>query len=80
MNLITRKLMLFYWFFYDITNKESFEEIKNYYCPKIRKLCRSNIPIILLGNKTDKENERQMIILKLRRVLVVMKLMRVLKD
>ena len=44
---------------YDITDKESFKEIKNYYCPKIRKLCKSNIPIILLGNKTDKENERQ---------------------
>ena len=44
---------------YDITDKESFEEIKNYYCPKIRKLCKLNIPIILLGNKTDKENKRK---------------------
>ena len=44
---------------YDITNKESFEAIKNYYCIKIRQLCKSNIPIILLGNKTDKENERK---------------------
>ena len=44
---------------YDITNKESFEAIKNYYCIKIRQLCKSNIPIILLGNKTDRESERQ---------------------
>ena len=44
---------------YDITNKESFEAIKNYYCKKIRELCKSKIPIILLGNKADRESERQ---------------------
>ena len=43
---------------YDITNKESFELIRNYYCPKIKEFCRKKIPIILLGNKTDLEKER----------------------
>jgi len=44
---------------YDISNKESFEKIENYYCPKIEEYSKKNIPIILLGNKADKENERQ---------------------
>ena len=44
---------------YDISDRKSFEQIKNYYCPKIEELCKKNIPIILLGNKTDKENERK---------------------
>ena len=43
---------------YDISERKSFEKIKNYYCPKIEENCKKNIPIILLGNKTDKENER----------------------
>ena len=44
---------------YDISERKSFEKIKNYYCPKIEENCKKNIPIILLGNKTDKENERK---------------------
>ena len=44
---------------YDITNRSSFDEIKNYYCDKIQELCKKDIPIILLGNKTDIEDERQ---------------------
>ncbi len=44
---------------YDISNKASFEEIQNYYCIKIRELCNIDIPIILVGNKTDKEYERE---------------------
>lgn len=43
---------------YDITNKESFDVIRKYYCPKIKEFCKKNIPIMLLGNKTDKEEER----------------------
>ena len=43
---------------YDITNKDSFDLIKNYYCPKIKEFCKKNIPIILLGNKTDLEENR----------------------
>ena len=44
---------------YDISARKSFDEVKNYYCEKIKELCNPNIPIILLGNKTDKEEERQ---------------------
>ena len=44
---------------YDITDKNSFEEIKNYYNPKIKELCKKDIQVILLGNKTDLENERK---------------------
>ena len=43
---------------YDITNQESFEKIKDYYCPNIKQFCKKDIPIILLGNKTDKEELR----------------------
>ena len=44
---------------YDISNHSSFDEIKNYYCNEIRDICQNNIPVILLGNKTDLEDERQ---------------------
>ena len=44
---------------YDITNEQSFEEIKEYYIPKIKDKCKENITTILLGNKKDKENERK---------------------
>ena len=44
---------------YDISNKYSFEKIKNDYVEAIKENCKKDIPIILLGNKADKENERQ---------------------
>ena len=44
---------------YDITNSESFEECKNYFNDKIKEYCKENIQVILLGNKTDLENERK---------------------
>ena len=44
---------------YDISNKESFNQIKDYYCDRINELCKKEIPVILLGNKADKEEERQ---------------------
>ena len=44
---------------YDISEKKSFDIIRDYYCPKIKQFCKKNIPIILLGNKTDKEQLRQ---------------------
>ena len=44
---------------YDISNRKSFEEIREYYCNKINEYCRNNIPIMLIGNKTDKEDERE---------------------
>ena len=44
---------------YDISDKRSFDRIKNYYAEKIKDCCKKDIPILLLGNKTDKENNRQ---------------------
>ena len=44
---------------YDISNKQSFELIKKYYSPHIKELCKKDIPVILLGNKADLENERK---------------------
>ncbi len=44
---------------YDITDKSSFNEIKDFFNEKIKEKCKENIPIILLGNKTDLESQRQ---------------------
>ena len=44
---------------YDISRKSSFDQIKSFYVQKIKDNCKKDIPILLLGNKTDKENERQ---------------------
>ena len=44
---------------YDITDKKSFEEIKDYYNEKIKELCKKDIQVILLGNKTDLEDQRK---------------------
>ena len=44
---------------YDITDEKSFEEIKDYYNAKIKELCRKDIQVILLGNKTDLEDKRK---------------------
>ena len=44
---------------FDISNKKSFDEIKNFYVETIRENCKIGIPIILLGNKTDLEDERR---------------------
>jgi small GTP-binding protein len=44
---------------YDITRRETFDEIKDYYCDKIKDICKKDIPIILLGNKTDIEDKRK---------------------
>ena len=44
---------------YDITNEKSFEELKDYYIPKLKEKCKKNITTILLGNKIDKEDERK---------------------
>ena len=43
---------------YDITDKKSFEEIKKYYNQEIKDKCPKHVKVILLGNKTDLENER----------------------
>ena len=44
---------------YDISNIKSFDEIKNYYAERIRDICGKDIPILLLGNKTDLEEKRE---------------------
>ena len=44
---------------YDISMKSTFDKIKKFYVPKIKENCKKDIPILLLGNKTDKENERK---------------------
>ena len=44
---------------YDITRQESFDEIRNYYCKKIKEYCKEHVKIILLGNKTDLEEQRK---------------------
>ena len=44
---------------YDITKKYTFDEIKDYYAKEIRERCNINIPVVLIGNKLDKESERE---------------------
>jgi len=44
---------------YDITKKESFNSCKKYYIERIKELCKSNIKVILLGNKSDLEEKRE---------------------
>ena len=44
---------------YDITSEKSFDKIQNYYIGKIKENCKSIIKVILLGNKTDLEDERK---------------------
>ena len=44
---------------YDITNEKSFENIKDYYFEQIKEKCKKNIKIIVLGNKTDLEEDRK---------------------
>ena len=44
---------------YDITSKNSFEECQNYYNKKLKEYSQKIVKVILLGNKTDKENYRE---------------------
>ena len=44
---------------YDITNKTTFEAIQNYFLNEIKNNCKFEIKVILLGNKTDLEDQRQ---------------------
>ena len=44
---------------YDISDRESYNEIKNVYLEKIREICKEKIKVVLLGNKTDLEDERK---------------------
>ena len=44
---------------YDITNSKSFEECKDYYKDEILNNCKNKVKVILVGNKTDLEKQRQ---------------------
>ena len=44
---------------YDITSLKSFNACKNYYIQEIKNECKKNIKVILLGNKTDLEDQRE---------------------
>ena len=44
---------------YDITNIRSLDEVRNYYSAQIKDVCKKGITVILLGNKTDLEEERE---------------------
>ncbi len=44
---------------YDITNEDSFSAIENFYVKEIKDLCKENIKVILVGNKTDLKDERK---------------------
>ena len=44
--------------FYDITDRNSFENL-NYWLTEIEKNSNKNVKILLVGNKTDLENERK---------------------
>ena len=44
---------------YDITNLESFNQCETFYKQEIINNCKENVNVILVGNKTDLENERK---------------------
>ena len=44
---------------YDVSCKGTFNECKNYYCEKIKQLCKDNIKVMLIGNKKDLEYKRE---------------------
>ena len=44
---------------YDITDIKSFEDCKDYYNKHINDKCKEDIPVILLGNKTDLSSKRK---------------------
>ena len=44
---------------YDITNKKSFDRLKDFYVDQIKNICKEDIIIELLGNKSDLEDRRE---------------------
>ena len=46
---------------YDITDRKSFIECKDYYNQKLMEKCKKNIQVILLGNKSDREKDRKVL-------------------
>ena len=43
---------------YDISDRESFELCKTYFCETIKEKCKNDIKVILVGNKIDLEDKR----------------------
>lgn len=44
---------------YDITSLKSFNACQNYYIKEIKNECKEDIKVILLGNKTDLKEKRE---------------------
>ena len=44
---------------YDITSRDSFNRIENYFVKKIKENCNKNLKVVLLGNKTDLKDRRK---------------------
>ena len=44
---------------YDITSRDSFNRIENYFVPKIKENCNKNLKVVLLGNKIDLKDRRK---------------------
>ena len=44
---------------YDISNKRTFEECKDYYRDKINEICKNYIKVLLIGNRIDLEDKRE---------------------
>ena len=44
---------------YDITNRETFDECKKDFIEDMKRLCKNEQKVILLGNKSDLQDERK---------------------
>ena len=44
---------------YDISVRQSFEQVKNFFINEIKDKCKKNVIVLLLGNKADKEDQRK---------------------
>lgn len=44
---------------FDITDKNSFNDMRDYFIPKIKEHCPEDIPVWILGNKSDLEDSRE---------------------
>ena len=42
---------------FDLTNKKSFDDVKDYFIPTIQQHCREDIPVLIIGNKKDKQDK-----------------------
>ena len=44
---------------FDITNQNTFDEVRDYFLPKIRENSNDEIPILIIGNKKDLKDSRE---------------------